>query len=215
MPQKKTQGAGVVALATLHPMPDLKLAIVGVVDGRESEMSSRLGVSGDKLSRMAALVRAAELKHGKCLFCSEAIPASFRAASKLGWAHLAPILCPCLTDVRQGYREYVANWPQQVAMLAARVEARELDPATPVYANECRDAGRNPNCQGQFLVYAGDIARNIKKWGKHERWTRCAVCRGAHMTNAQQQQPSRNLRRKNNVPLKAPLGEMAKGKGSR
>jgi len=206
---KKVQGASVVPLATLHPMPDLKLAIVGVVDGREAEMATRLGVSGDKMSRMAALVREAELKHGKCLFCGEPLPASFKQAAKLGWAHLAPVLCPCLGSVRTGYREYIPNWQQQVAMIAARVEARELDATAPVYSNTCRDHGTNPQCQGVFTVYAGDVARNVRKWGQHERWTRCAACRAVHSNNAQ----SKNIQRpkkqqRHDAPLKASVGEL-------
>jgi DNA-binding transcriptional regulator YdaS (Cro superfamily) len=182
----KQKGAGAIPLATLAPVPDLKLAVVGVVDGRESEMAARLGVSGDKMSRMATVVRDACVKQGRCFFCGKENDASFKQAAKLGWIHLRPILCACVAEARAGYREYMPNWEQQVGMIAAKVGARELDPTTRVYMNTCKDKG--PNCLGTIIVTAGDVAKNVGERGNHMKWTRCRNCRKAHQAKRHAQQ---------------------------
>lgn len=158
-----------VNLTSIPPVPVLRLALVGKVDGRESEMVKRLDLSsGQKLSSLAIIARDLSLK--QCFFCGTDSHPQMKKAADIDW-NLLP-LCACLSSMRKGYREYHPNWRQQVQMIALKVDAKELDPNQPIYSDTCS----KPGCGKTFTITAVKIANSIRKWGRHEQAHRCKAC---------------------------------------
>jgi len=178
--------AKTVNLNNIPPVPVLQLALVGLVDGRLSEMVNRLKLSStDKLRRIAILAR--ELSKKNCFFCGLESNPKMKKADQLEWESLP--ICGCLAPLRAGYREYYP-WRQQVQQIHARVqawlEARKagrdplaeggLDPEAPMYSNTCNQ----PGCSIVFTCTAGNISGSIRRHNKHEEWRKCRSCAQKH-----------------------------------
>lgn len=161
-----------VNLSLIPPTPELRMALVGAVDGRILEMARRLGgMTGDKLRRLAKI--AVHLSQKCCFFCGKTSDSSLKKALKLKvmpWDEIK--LCSCLADLRQGYREYYP-WKETLLSLPEKVSSKELNPKTLMYSDICC----RPGCSNRIEVTAIMIANNVAKYKSHQQMRKCKACR--------------------------------------
>jgi hypothetical protein len=179
-----------VNLSLIPPIPNLKLALVGVVDNRLMEMTRRLGgMTGDKLRRLAKI--GLQLSQKTCFFCGAESDPQLKKALKLKaipWNELK--LCPCMAVLRTGYKEYYP-WKEKMLQIPEMIKAKELNPKTLMYSDRCV----RPGCDNRLEVTAVMVANTVEKYKNHQQMRKCKTCRdeAARLAATRKQSPAQDM----------------------